>query len=119
MPERIQQRRTRGWRKPEGAISVARPSKWGNPFRVVDKTVVSNQLTLWVFSTVEQARAHAVRAFRWQILNHPNVVGFTVDDVRRDLAGHDLMCFCPLPAPGEPDYCHAAVLLELASGEEH
>lgn len=30
--KRIQLRRTKGWRKPEGAIVVARPSKWGNPF---------------------------------------------------------------------------------------
>lgn len=28
MPSRIQLRRTKGWRKPEGAIVVARPSKW-------------------------------------------------------------------------------------------
>lgn len=32
MPERIQLRRTKGWRKPEGAVVVARPSRWGNPF---------------------------------------------------------------------------------------
>jgi hypothetical protein len=32
MPERIQLRRVKGWRKPEGAIVVSRPSKWGNPF---------------------------------------------------------------------------------------
>jgi hypothetical protein len=31
-PKRIQLRRTKGWRKPEGAIVVARPSKWGNPY---------------------------------------------------------------------------------------
>ena len=24
----------KGWRKPEGAIVVARPSRWGNPFRI-------------------------------------------------------------------------------------
>ena len=28
--KRIQLRRTKGWRKPEGAIVVARPSRWGN-----------------------------------------------------------------------------------------
>lgn len=32
-PRRIQLRRTRGWRIPEGACSVARPGKWGNPYR--------------------------------------------------------------------------------------
>lgn len=35
-PKRIQLRRTKGWRKPEGAIVVARPSIWGNPFRLGD-----------------------------------------------------------------------------------
>jgi Domain of unknown function (DUF4326) len=33
-PKRVQQHRTKGWRKPEAAISVARPHKWGNPFIV-------------------------------------------------------------------------------------
>lgn len=35
-PKRIQLRRTKGWRKPDGAVVVARPSKFGNPFRIVD-----------------------------------------------------------------------------------
>jgi hypothetical protein len=30
-PVRIKLRRIKGWRKPEGAVVVARPSKWGNP----------------------------------------------------------------------------------------
>ncbi|WP_342394587.1 DUF4326 domain-containing protein [Prescottella agglutinans] len=34
MPQRIQRRRTRGWRMPEGAVYVGRPSGWGNPFKV-------------------------------------------------------------------------------------
>ena len=34
MPKRIQRRRTRGWRMPEGAIYVGRPTKWGNPYLV-------------------------------------------------------------------------------------
>ena len=32
-PGRVQLRRTKGWRKPEGAVVVARPTKWGNPFQ--------------------------------------------------------------------------------------
>jgi len=31
-PKRVQQRRTKGWRKPDGATSVTRWSKWANPF---------------------------------------------------------------------------------------
>ena len=34
MPKRVQMRRTKGWRKPESAVSVARGTKWGNPFKV-------------------------------------------------------------------------------------
>lgn len=33
-PQRIQLSRARGWRLPVKAVSVARPTKWGNPFRV-------------------------------------------------------------------------------------
>jgi len=34
MPKRIQRRRTKGWRMPEGAVYVGRPTKWRNPFVV-------------------------------------------------------------------------------------
>lgn len=34
-PVRIQRRRTAGWRMPESAVYVGRPSRWGNPFTVV------------------------------------------------------------------------------------
>lgn len=33
-PKRIQRKRTKGWRMPEGVVYVGRPSKWGNPFKV-------------------------------------------------------------------------------------
>jgi hypothetical protein len=114
MPQRIQLRRTKGWRKPEGAIVVARPTKWGNPFKVDGRRILYRGVELWGgFPTSEAAVAHAVKSFRWQIINHPNVTGFTVDDVRRELRGHDLACWCPPSAP-----CHADVLLELANQEE-
>ena len=35
----------------------------------------------------------------------------TVSDIRDELAGRDLVCWCPLDRP-----CHADVLLELANG---
>lgn len=34
MPERLQLSRAKGWRLPAGARSVARPSRWGNPYEV-------------------------------------------------------------------------------------
>jgi hypothetical protein len=33
-PERIQRRRAKGWRMPDGAVYVGRPTKWGNPWIV-------------------------------------------------------------------------------------
>jgi hypothetical protein len=38
-PQRIQRKRTKGWRMPEGAVYVGRGTKWGNPF-VVGKTQI-------------------------------------------------------------------------------
>lgn len=34
---------------------------------------------------------------------------------RLTLQGKNLACWCPLPQSGEPDKCHAAVLLRLAN----
>lgn len=31
-PRRVQRRRVKGWRAPEGAVYVGRGTKWGNPF---------------------------------------------------------------------------------------
>jgi hypothetical protein len=38
MTTRIQRKRTKGWRMPEGAVYVGRPTKWGNPFGYRDHT---------------------------------------------------------------------------------
>ncbi|HEX3335267.1 MAG TPA: DUF4326 domain-containing protein [Jatrophihabitans sp.] len=94
MPKRIQLRRTQGWRKPEGTIVVARPSRWGNPFRI--GPAGEGGLT----------REQAVRAFAQWLRAHPD----HVRAVRAELAGHDLACWCPLDAP-----CHADVLLQVAN----
>jgi hypothetical protein len=34
MAKRIQRKRHKGWRMPPNTVSVTRPGKWGNPFRV-------------------------------------------------------------------------------------
>ena len=34
MPERIQLKRTKGWRMPPNTVKVDRSTKWGNPFTV-------------------------------------------------------------------------------------
>lgn len=32
IPQRVQRRRTKGWRMPDNTIYVGRGSKWGNPY---------------------------------------------------------------------------------------
>ena len=39
-------------------------------------------------------------------------VGPTLAEIRRELSGRDLACWCPVDQP-----CHADVLLELANSE--
>ena len=34
MPQRIQLKRTKGWRMPDDTVKVDRSSRWGNPFVV-------------------------------------------------------------------------------------
>lgn len=88
VPDRIQLRRVKGWRKPEGVIVVARPTRWGNPFRGTDDLPVT-AFRMWI-ADPEQAELRAA--------------------VRTELRGRDLACWC---RPDQP--CHADVLLELAN----
>lgn len=88
---RIQQRRLKGWRKPPGAVSVARPGRWGNPF------------------PVERGdHATAVARFEEYLNTQPELV----EAARQALKGKDLMCFCPLSEP-----CHAEIWLRIANSE--
>lgn len=89
-PVRIQRQRIKGWKMPENTVSVCRPGRWGNPFRV-SKAYTAQE---------------AVEHYRRQMPE------FTKEAARRELAGRNLACFCKL---GEP--CHADVLLEIANAE--
>lgn len=103
MPERIQLSRKKGWRLPKGAVVVARPTKWGNPFQVGDRIQVTPEDPIGVCFSAEQA-VGAYRAF----VEHPVGARFRAD-VIAELRGKDLACWCPLDQP-----CYADVLLEIA-----
>jgi len=134
MPDRIQRRRVKGWRKPEGAVIVDRTTIFGNPWVVgapggfwlptynVSGSKVGHLLT----------NADAVHLFRrgmegrdflrWMLPDTLNALGRA--DVRKllrahfarihanlpALRGHDLCCWCGL---GED--CHADHLMEIAN----
>jgi hypothetical protein len=109
MPERIQLRRTKGWRKPEGAIVVARPSMWGNPF-----TIAGAREAGWD-GTIDELRHECVASFRQFLADRymwsaGEAIRSRILSNIHKLRGHDLACWCPLDAP-----CHADVLLELAN----
>ena len=93
MPQRYQRSRQRGARLPEGVVVVTRPTRWGNPH------------------PLDLGRAGAVRRYRDDLL--AGRLAVAVDDVRAELAGRDLACWCPLDEP-----CHADVLLEVANRQQ-
>jgi hypothetical protein len=91
----VQLFRKKGRRMPPGARSVARPSRYGNPFKV----------------GIHGDHAAVVARFRAWVL-HPDQAAL-LERARRELAGRDLGCFCE---PGLP--CHADVWLELVDGDD-
>ena len=137
-PKGIQLHRTKGWRMPEGAISVARPSRWGNLFVVGEGEMkyvgpqhgatagrYSGRTTAWADNSVGRGLTaqDAVDLYRREIefvlreaarKRH----GWDTDgpyyreivEALELLRGHDLGCFCGLDQP-----CHRDVLLEVAN----
>src|SRR4051812_47087842 len=78
-PKRIQLKRTKGWRMPPNAKSVARPHKWGNPY------------------SVDEYGLEKALALHRDLMEPPDMRA----EVRADLRGYDLACFCRLDQP-----CH-------------
>ena len=76
------------------AVNCARPSKWGNPYKIGTRMVGNAEMAVAVFKA-----------------NLPISMDLS------ELRGKNLACFCALPKPGEPDHCHAACLLELIACE--
>lgn len=84
-PNRVQQSRRKG-SSIDGAVSVAAPSRWANPYRSV--------------------RPRSVAVVLYRDLHLPS----RPDLDPRELRGRSLACYCPLDEP-----CHADVLLDLAN----
>lgn len=103
MTERIQRKRTKGWKMPPNTVYVGRPTKWGNPF-VMDgegSDWAVKEFRVWL-SRLSMRLNGVYHEERNAILNH---LGY--------LRGKNLACWCPLDQP-----CHADVLLELANAPE-
>ncbi|MDR6868952.1 hypothetical protein J2Y69_003578 [Microbacterium resistens] len=111
---------------PSNTVSVARPTKWGNPY-VVGKTLLlstgdGGAYFIDRIQRVESMTAEtAVAMYRLLWLTNWNVGDADVPrpgpgDIA-ELRGKNLACWCPLTdADGIRVPCHADVLLELANG---
>ena len=115
MPERIQLKRTSGWRMPPGTVKVDRTTGFGNPYRVVHvkptdgQTVarpwwIETSTNVWMFATRDEAVAASIRLFTETMTESMK------ERVRLGLKGKNLACWCK---PGAP--CHADVLLRIAN----
>jgi hypothetical protein len=122
--KRIQRRRVKGWKMPEGAIYVGRPTKWGNPFRVTKKVNARKAISLYrllVQNKISEATLNkALKSVGGKILDGQalgvfqlQIIGAIMHKALPELRGKDLACWCK---EGEP--CHADVLLELANPPE-
>lgn len=128
MPERLQRKRTAGWRAPDGALYVGRGSKFGNPWSVRQEDGV--WVVAWTghrqlpeehghphngayrVTCAYQATAHeeAVRFYRdWLQRARPDLV----KAARTELAGRDLLCWCAADLA-----CHGDALLDLVNTKE-
>jgi|SRR5262245_19517471 len=111
MPRRLQIRRSKGWRLPANTLKVDRSTLFGNPFLAS-----------------EHGHDRAVALYRTWLAGRP-VNAMLAAATKKSLArrrqevlralptlrGKNLACWCPLPRDGEPDRCHAAVLLAVAN----
>lgn len=107
MPRRHQKPprgRLRGWNKPPDSRVVTRPSVFSNPYKVEPHGPYSQE------EAVERFRRDLLAG---RLVTREGRPPIGVDDVRRELAGLDLVCVCPLDIP-----CHADVLLEVANTRE-
>lgn len=99
MPIRHQRKRTKGYRLPEGVVSVTRPGKWGNPYQTAHDFRCA-------FLAIRDGRI--LSAEREKHARHMIAIVRDIEQLR----GKDLACWC---APGQQ--CHADVLIEMANRE--
>lgn len=105
MPARIQLRRSRGWRKPEGAVNCARPGPLGNPFAHEDPAVAVQAFDHWL--DARPFRADGLRI----VGDATNLGAARMRGEIRMVQGLDCLCWCKLADP-----CHVDVILRRANG---
>ena len=122
MPERIQRKRTKGWRMPENTVYVGRPGVFGNIFGG-DHEVFDTYAGQMVVETLRAYREFLMSEIEERSAHTGHLTGALdaaagyprrtkLVNALASLRGKDLACWCPLDHP-----CHADVLLEIANDE--
>jgi Domain of unknown function (DUF4326) len=117
-PQRIQLERVKGWRMPANSAKVDRSTIFGNPF-TMERYEHEEAVELhraWITGQLTDAEIEA----RWPLMVSKHLIARrrAVLELLPKLRGKNLGCWCPLPKPGNPDVCHAVVLLVLANQEQ-
>ena len=118
-PVRIQLSRKKGFRLHDHsravnglqAVNVARPGYWGNPF-----TVSGALESGYAKDKIIGARLCVIAYQGWLSGSSEYVLPVNpprAADIKAQLAGRNLACWCPPAAP-----CHADILLKIANGDE-
>lgn len=107
IPERIQLKRSKGWRMPDNTVKIDRTTRYGNPFEVSEDDAGWNikgpDFTRSGLRSKAEASTIAVDAYRqWAEAGNVPDVGA--------LRGKNLACWCPVDGA-----CHGNVLLQLAN----
>jgi len=107
-PQRIQRKRSKGWKMPEGAVYVGRPGKWGNPYAASGVTTAADAVQMYrdLIARVASGKRECSESDGLSVWDR-----HVIRHARDLLGGRDLACWCPLDQP-----CHADVLLEIANG---
>ena len=122
MAKRIQRKRTKDYSQPMATIYVGRPTKWGNPLKLVGDCIYIDagyrrkMLDKWAYLTVgdiEDVVYYYELLIKGTQFTYPDLQywsdHFAKLDVK-ELKGASLSCWCPLDKP-----CHADVLLKYAN----
>jgi len=102
MLQRIQRKREKGYRLPDGAVCVTRETRWGNPFDSAES------FRAWL-STGAVAADLRKPTEREELDSRRRWICENIASLR----GRSLACYCKLGAA-----CHADYLLQLAAESE-
>lgn len=94
------------------AVNVARPSKFGNQFKVGEEYIIADDETTTI--SVSSDEVEGIVHFYEIAIRDENIRKRynlpSPEEIRAELAGKNLACWCPLDQP-----CHADVLLRIAN----